>query len=349
MIDALVSGIFAGDPSRLSLRACFPKMFQMESEHGGLVRAMLASRKSKRRGEGLSSLSPVATAPAAPTAPGADAPAASAQGASPAHSPAPGAPAGGGGMGMPTGTLTSFRGGIEELIAALAREMGSAVHPDVTIAGVARGGGGARWSLVRDDGATLDADAVILAAPAAASSRLLADLDPALAAVLGEIAYASVAVVCLGFDATSLAGPLDGFGFLVPRGEGVRILGALWDSSIYPGRAPAGKVLMRAMIGGSRDPDAVELSDAAMLEAVLGDLRRTMGLTATPEMVRIFRHRQGIPQYTLGHLDRMRRIDEGLARHPGVFVTGNSYRGIAINSCIAEAPPLAERVLAFAG
>jgi len=325
LVDSIVSGIFAGDPSRLSLRACFPKMYQMETEHGGLVRAMLASRRAKRRGDGLEALRPV------PNAPG------------------PGAPAKAAGMGMPAGTLTSFRGGIEDLTQALARELGAAVQTGVSIASVSRSENGARWTVAREDGASLHADAVVLAGPAAGASHLVARLDPALANLLEQIAFASVAVVCLGFDRGSLDASLDGFGFLAPHGQGLRILGALWDSSIYPGRAPQGKALIRVMIGGARDPEAMELSDASLVGTVLQDLERAMGLTSTPEFVHVFRHLQGIPQYTLGHLDRVHRIEKLLEKHPGVFLSGNSYHGVAINSCVAEAPRVAERILSHLG
>jgi oxygen-dependent protoporphyrinogen oxidase len=138
---------------------------------------------------------------------------------------------------------------------------------------------------------------------------------------------------------------LDGFGFLIPRGEGPRILGVLWDSSIYPGRAPSGRALLRAMIGGAHDEGALALDDAALLSVVRKDLALTMGLEADPVLVRIFRHPRGIPQYTVGHLDRLARAEARLERLPGVYLAGNSYRGVAINACVAEAGPLAGRIL----
>jgi len=180
---------------------------------------------------------------------------------------------------------------------------------------------------------------------------LIAPFDATLASVIGGIATAGLAVVCLGYDERALTedrGPLNGFGFLVPRSENVRILGALWETSIYPNRAPAGKALIRAMIGGALDPAAVNLSDANLLAAVRADLHRTMGVRIGPEFVRIVRHPRGIPQYTTGHVARLQRIDRLLQPHPGLFLAGNSYRGVAINSCIAEAGGIADRVLAHA-
>ena len=247
-------------------------------------------------------------------------------------------------MGMPAGKLTSFRGGIQDLIDGAVRALGPAVRTRTEVVSLNRRAEDGRWVCSLADGPALEADVVVLSSPAAVSARIVSSLDAALSAELAAIEYASVAVVCLGFDPSALPRPLDGFGFLVPRGEGVRSLGVLWDSSIYPGRAPAGKTLLRAMIGGARDPEAVGLPDGVLLDTVLADLARTMGPFGKPEFVRIFRHHRGIPQYTLGHLERLDRMESALLSHPGLFLAGNSYRGVAINSCIAEANPLAEKI-----
>jgi oxygen-dependent protoporphyrinogen oxidase len=161
---------------------------------------------------------------------------------------------------------------------------------------------------------------------------------------LSRIPTAPLAVVCLGYDAAA-AGPLPGFGFLVPRSERTRILGALWETSIYPNRAPAGKALLRIMVGGALDPEAVRVPDGELVRVVRGELERTMGLHAVPEFVRIVRHRRGIPQYVGGHLHRLARIDAALAQLPGLHLAGNSYRGVSINSCIAEADAIAVAAL----
>jgi oxygen-dependent protoporphyrinogen oxidase len=302
LIDAMVSGVFGGDARELSLRACFPKMWEMETEHGGLVRAMIAKRRARK-----------------------------------------GAPSGGG-MGAPTGRLTSFAGGVQDLVDALVRALPGRVRTAAPVAAIA-GGPGARWTVRLASGEALDTDAVVLAAGSAATAPLVEALDADLAEGLRAIPSASMVVVALGYERASLVHPLDGFGFLVPRGEGLRILGALWDSSVYPGRAPEGAALLRVMIGGAHDPTALSLGDDAVVALVRGELQQAMGITAVPRFVRIFRHPVGIPQYTTGHLGRLARIDGALARHPGLFVTGNSYLGVAINACVAEAGPLAARIV----
>jgi oxygen-dependent protoporphyrinogen oxidase len=156
-------------------------------------------------------------------------------------------------------------------------------------------------------------------------------------------------VVAFGFDEAALGRAPHGFGFLAPRGEGLRILGCLWDSSIFPGRAPAGKVLLRAMIGGATDPAAIALSEAELVAAVRADLERAMGIRVEPERVWVFRHRQGISQYNIGHGERLAAIEQALTGWPGLHVAGQSYRGVAMNACVEEAGRVAERVLAGAG
>lgn len=300
MIDSMVSGVFGGNARELSLRACFPKMWQMETDHGGLFRALFAKMREKRRSTGP--------------------------------------------VGAPAGRLTSFKGGCEDLIRGLADKLGSTLRAGAPVARLSRAAQGYAVSL--DSGETLDADAVVLAGPTSSSSQIVSKLDDELSSALAEIPSAPIVVVCLAYEESQLPQPLDGFGFLVPRGEGPRILGVLWDSSIYPGRAPEGQVLMRVMIGGAHDPDAIEMDDQTLLKTVKADLVTTMGLDLSPSFTHIFRHRLGIPQYKVGHLDTLRRIDAALARHPGLYVAGNGYRGVAINSCVAEAGPIAKSLLA---
>lgn len=302
MIDPMVSGIFAGDAHGLSLQACFPKMWQMERDHGSLVKAMIATRQRRKRGDAV---------------------------------------------GAPAGRLTSFRDGMTELVDGLTRSLGPIVRTSTPVVELRPPSLFGRLT-VQMPGQYLDADAIVLAGPATQSASLVRPFDLTLSSTLSRIPSAPLAVVCLGYDTARLEadrGALDGFGFLVPRSEGIRTLGALWETSIYEGRAPEGKSLLRVMIGGARDRDAVDLTDDQLLAVVRDDLQKTMGLGIAPEFVHIVRHARGIPQYTLGHLGRLQQIDGLLELHPGLFVAGNSYRGVAINSCVADAPAIARRVL----
>ncbi|MFB3853878.1 MAG: protoporphyrinogen oxidase [Vicinamibacterales bacterium] len=302
LIDPMVSGVFGGDARRLSLKACFPKMWEIETEHGSLFRALLArSRRRRRRGE------PV---------------------------------------GSPLGRLTSFVGGSEDLIRALVARLGASLRTGTEVRQVRANG--SRYDVEIENAPSFQADAVVLAAGASASAGLIRPLDAALADTLDAIPTVPMVVVCLGYAEHKLPRPLDGFGFLVPRGEGPRLLGVLWDSSVYPGRAPKGCALVRAMLGGAHDPDAIALEDRTLLEITRHDLEKTMQVRLEPDFVRVFRHPIGIPQYTVGHIDRLARAESRLAAHPGLFLAGNAYRGVAINACVAEAPAIAARVLAHA-
>ena len=300
LVDSMVSGVFGGNARELSLRACFPKMWQLETEHGGLVRAMIARRRKQPRRHGEA-------------------------------------------MGAPLGRLTSFRGGAEDLVRGLLTRLGDVVRTGVDVRGVTRHNG--RYRLDVAGQAPLEADAIVLASGAAPTARMVRGLDAPLADTLDAIPTAGMLVVCLGYAADAIGHPLNGFGYLIPRGEGMRTLGVLWDSSVYPGRAPEGHVLIRAMLGGATDPEVLRLDDAAVLDLVRRELQAAMGIDATPGVVRIIRHITGIPQYTVGHLARLARAEARLANWPGLVLAGNAYRGVSINSCIADAQAVAARVL----
>ncbi|MDQ1348677.1 MAG: protoporphyrinogen/coproporphyrinogen oxidase [Acidobacteriota bacterium] len=340
LVGAMVSGVFAGDARQLSLASCFPKMAEMEAEHGGLVSAMLA--KQRARGAARRRLAEL-------RARGEDAP----------EMERPGGPVG------PAGRLTSFRGGIQTFTDALGAALGPAVESGRALERLERidapeviAGSTRLWRLALAGGELLEADEVVLAVPAAQAAPLLAPLDAALGATLGAIPSASLAVLALAYDEkvfharalTQSTGAPNGFGFLVPRdpsGAGPRILGALWDSSVFPGeRAPLGKVLLRVMIGGALDPEAVALPEDELLAVARTDLATTMGLETAPEHHWLFRHRVGISQYTVGHGARLATIAVRLATLPGLHIAGQSYFGVSMNGCCEQAARFAEERVA---
>jgi oxygen-dependent protoporphyrinogen oxidase len=181
----------------------------------------------------------------------------------------------------------------------------------------------------------------VLANPAWKAAPLLTAVDAELAAAVGAIPSAPVAVVCLGWSDDAVQHLERGFGFLVPGRERLPILGTLFDTWVFPNRSPTGRVLMRTMIGGARDPGCLDESDAQLTERALGALRRLLDLRADPEMIFVVRHARGIPQYPVGHARTLAQITTRLARYPGLHLAGNSYRGIAMNACIKEAEALA--------
>jgi oxygen-dependent protoporphyrinogen oxidase len=199
--------------------------------------------------------------------------------------------------------------------------------------------------VICSDGSEHQADLVIAASPAFAVADMLNGLDADISKVLRQIPYASMTVICFGYERERISHPLDGFGYLIPKKEGCSTLGTLWDSSMFEKRAPEGKVLLRSMMGGACFPEYVKLSDDEVVARVRKDLKATMGIDAAPSFVRVFRHEQAIPQYTVGHGKRLETLGGLLKNHRGLILTGNSYRGIGLNDCVAAAQTASDEAL----
>jgi oxygen-dependent protoporphyrinogen oxidase len=244
----------------------------------------------------------------------------------------------------PGGTLTSFRDGMQALIDALHGALGGVVHTKSRAVSIERLSGG--YALTLSDGSRLEADAVVLAVPAHQGAGILRDLEPGVAGVLEDIPYPAVTVLCTGFRRENVQGDLGAFGFLVPYREKRKILGTLYDSSVFENRAPEGHVLLRTMVGGQRAPELALQEDAKLLDMVLSELKGVLTIRGEPDLVRIYRHEQAIPQYTLGHQERCRAVEAVTERHPGLYITGNAFGGISVNDCIANSYRLAEKIVA---
>jgi oxygen-dependent protoporphyrinogen oxidase len=243
------------------------------------------------------------------------------------------------------GRPVSFPDGLAELPRALAAALETRRHAGQARAIEPRGGG---WRVALD-GETLDVDRLVLATPADTTAALLAPHAPAAAEALRAIPHAPVAVVCLGFRAPAdgaleLGMDLDGYGFVVARGEGLKLLGCQIESSVFPGRAPEGGVLLRALVGGTFEPALVDADDQTLATLAMGDLRRAAGLRRDPDLVRIFRARPGIPQYDRGHLARVRAVDDARARLPGLAVIGHALRGVGLTACVQTATSTAGEI-----
>jgi len=309
LIAPMVSGIFAGDPETMSLKSCFPRIYQLEQEYGGLLKAMLslASQKRAERKAGKA--------------------VASAAG--------------------PGGILTSFVEGIQELTDSTAGSLRGQLRKGVAAVSIKQKEGG--YEIALDSGATIDAEVVVTAVPAYHLAKMVGELSIVLADILKAILYAPMNVVCFGYEKEKIEHDLNGFGYLIPKKEGCSILGTLWDSSIFPNRAPEGHVMLRSMMGGATNPAAIDLSDRHVQEYVQADLREIMGIDAAPDFVRIFRHQHAIPQYTVGHGQRLLALEEGFHKFPGLFFTGNAFFGIGLNDCVAASNRTAEKVVGYLG
>src|SRR6266511_578185 len=292
----------------MSLLATFPCLRELEAQHGGLIRGMLAPRRAMRR-------SLRAASPPAPT------------------------------------MFMAPRDGMAEIVEALSARLdritvlrGAAVQRVTPYGpGMERAQG---YAVHLGSGRALQADAVVLATPAHATARLLEGFHRELAEALRAIPYVSSATVSLAYRRADVPHPLDGFGFLVGRREGRRIMAATWTSTKFPHRAPAEHVLMRSFVGRAGHDRLVCRDDAALIQVVGEELGAILGMSTAPRLARVYRWERVNPQYLVGHVDRVDAMEKMVAPYPGLFLTGSAYRGVGVPDCIYQGAQTAERVLA---
>jgi oxygen-dependent protoporphyrinogen oxidase len=305
VVEPLLAGIHAGDASRLSLAATFPRFADMEREHGGLVRASLANRRVSR------------------------------------SSPEPRAPN--------RTPFVSFAGGMGELVEALVSvlsDRGADLKAGQRVAELRPGPRGSGYRLTLEPAGALDVDGVILATPAYVTARLLQELAPVAAGMAESIPYASTATVSLAYRIADLDRVPQGYGFVVPRVERRHLIAVTMSSNKWPGRAPAAQLLVRAYVGGMGRDDVLAGDDEQLVTLVRDELRTLAGISAAPVHREVHRFPQGMPQYVVGHRDRVARLRAELAAWPGLAVTGAAYGGVGIPDCIADATATATGVLA---
>lgn len=242
-----------------------------------------------------------------------------------------------------TGLVSFAEGGMQTLSDRLAERLGARFRGGTVVERIVRDG--AAWRVVHDDGATT-VDGVIVATPADAAADLLAGVDQTLAARLREIPYAPMRVVGVAFPASDVPVPLDGFGFLAARNQGVRLLGAFFTSTIIPEHAPPGTAYLRIFLGGSTDPGIAALDADAVKEIVLADLHTVLGITAQPIAHHEILWSQAIPQYGLRHRAIVSEIEAREAQLPGLAIAGNAYRGLGVGDDVRDALAVADRLSA---
>jgi oxygen-dependent protoporphyrinogen oxidase len=305
--DALVTGIHAGDPRLLSIQAAFPRLAALERDYGSVIKGLFQSAKQRR---------------------------AEAKARGEAY--------------QRPGKMWSFRDGLRVLVESLCSQLKQPPLLGVDVSKVSRQADSdpARpiWVVHADGRDAWSADAVVLACPAYQQAALLADLDRELAQRIGSIAYNRVAVVALGYRRADIPMSLDGFGYIAPQRTRRDILGVQWCSAIFPGRAPEGAVLLRALCGGWHRAEVAGWDDFRLLAAMQAEIRLAMGVHVAPIFHHIVRWDRAIPQYHLGHLDRVAWIEARAVRHPGLFLTGNAYHGVALNDCAEQGLDVARRV-----
>ncbi len=305
LVQPLVAGIYTADPSNLSLKATLPQFLAMEREHRSLILAGLR----EARGGGQRHIEREAS-------------------------------------GARYGMFVTLEDGMDGLPRALAATLPSgAVRLNSTVRRILRNDPVSPWLVEPLDGPPIEADAVVLTTEAHATARLIDAQDPGLALQLRAIPYASSVIVNVAYRRDQIKHPLDGFGVVVPAIEGRPILAVSFLSVKFPGRAPAGTVLLRVFIGGATQPELFDLDDSAIGDLVNSQLGDLIGASGEPVFRRIWRHPRSMPQYILGHLDRVEAIRRKMSRHPRLYLTGIAFDGVGIPDCIHAAEMTAEAVL----
>lgn len=318
LVAPFVSGIYAGDAERISVQAAFPRLAALETSYGGLIKGLFAKGREARNARKSAG---AVTEKAAPN----------------------------------RKRALSFREGMSFLPKTLARRLGEdlvtacseirLLMTDPVSSKDRSVSSGFEVELERaGTRSRLTCDRVIVATPARVTGTLLANLSGGLSRSLDEIEYPPLAILSIAYEASSIRVLLDGFGFLAAPSEGLNILGCVWNSSLFEGRAPDGKALLTVFIGGARNPGAARLADAELVSIAHSELQRVLGISSEPRAVAITRYERSIPQYNLGHAERIQRIERLLTGMPGLNLIGNYLHGVSTGDCIKEADRVAREV-----
>lgn len=308
LVQPFVSGVYAGDPHQLSASAAFGKVTKMTDVGGGLLAGAILSRGKNGKA---------------------------------ATTPDPRIPK------VQRGELASFREGLQALPKAIAAQLGDSLKR--------------KWHLIqikptehqtyRAEFSTpqgpvrMETRSIVLTTPSYVSADLLANFCPVASQGLENILYPAVACVVLAYPEEAFKIDAAGFGNLIPRGQGIRTLGTIWSSSLFPDRAPKGWRLLINFIGGSTDPAIANLSQEEIVQVVHHDLQQTLlKQDISPKVLAVHLWKRAIPQYCLGHHQTMAQIETGLQKWPGLFLCGNYTDGVAVGDCIRRAQECADRV-----
>lgn len=305
LIEPLMSGIYAGDGDQLSLASTFPYLRDLELKYGSLARGALEMRKKQVGAQHASPLQGSRSAFLTPT--------------------------------------TGLAEMVEKLVEHLTAN-GVTQYLNTRATSVQHLTSDT-WNVTLDSGERLEADSVILATPAPVSGKLLEALDPALASVLQSISYASTATVSLAYRLSDVPRDLDGYGYVIPRREGRRALACTWTSTKFPHRAPDGYALIRVFVGRAGQDADMPRDETSLLALAREELQLTLGITAEPVITRVFVWENAMPQYNIGHPEKLAQIETALANYPGLALAGNGYRGIGIPDCIHSGEVAVQKIL----
>jgi protoporphyrinogen/coproporphyrinogen III oxidase len=308
LIGPFVSGVYAGDPEKLSLRAAFPILHEAETTSGSVIRGLFPVMKQRKTKRG--------NAP------------------------------------REKATLQTFQKGNETLTRALATALGDHMtcSSEVTSIAPLEAGRDAKSPRFRVSVRSprgqqiIETERLILATPTNIAGKLLAPFHAEFETQLGQIEYAGICVVSLGYRKTDVGDPLNGFGFLVPRSSGLNVLGTVWNSSLFPGRAPNDHALLTSFVGGATNPGALQKSAEELVQLVHSELTPVLGIRNQPQFCNVNIVLRAIPQYNLGHTARLAALEALRAQFPGLYLAGNYLNGPAVGTCVEHSLTIADEI-----
>ncbi len=310
IVDPLLAGVYGGDSRQLSVRSVLPRFWEMERKYGSLTRATLRARRERLKAARQAQKSDAMSR----------------------YRPLP--------------LFMTLRGGLDQIVTGLVERLDVARtlvgFRVVAVEPRADGGG---YRIRCESGPTQEFDGVVLAMPAHECGKLLAPVNASLASLLGEIPYSSSMTVSMAYGPGTRELLPPGFGFLSPRKEGRRLLACTFVHGKFKHRAPEGQALLRCFLGGTADPEALNLSDEDAIALVRRELQSILNFNPEPLFGRIHRWPFSMAQYVVGHAERIAAIQEELAKHPGLFLAGNAYSGIGISDCVRTGRAAAENAI----
>lgn len=308
LVGPLLSGIYAGDGDQLSLQSTFPSLREMEQEHGGLIKGALALRRKRaemaKQKNNRDNKKSVSRS-----------------------------------------LFESPKSGLTSIVDAIVKQLeksGVTMRLQTPVKSLEKNSAGFLIALM--DQSQIQADAIVLATPAYIAGQILQKTAPLIAKELEQIKYASTATVSLAYRKEDLPTNLEGYGYIVPQNEDSQALACTWTSSKWRHRAPEGYALLRVFVGRIQDTDTLPQEESALIAIAREELRKTMSITATPTTCWVFRWEKAMPQYNLGHPERLARIETELAAFPALALAGNGYRGIGMPDCIRSGIQAAEKL-----
>jgi protoporphyrinogen/coproporphyrinogen III oxidase len=301
LADPLLSGVYGGEASQLSVRAVLARFADMEARHGSLSRAMLSARKNAPKTN----------------------------------------------KSTPRPLFTSLKDGMQQMVDVLVAHLpADSLNTGVAVQAISPEDSG--W-LVSAGMHSDQFDAIILALPTHAAANLVTLFSPSLATELRGVNYSSSVTVALGYDESVLRALPPGFGFLVPRSEGKRMLAATFVHNKFPHRAPSNRALIRCFLGGARDEKILSLSEDEILRITREELKQIVNVTADPLFTRVFKWRGAMAQYSVGHLERLQRIEALRQKPTGLALAGNGYSGIGVPDCVRSGTEAVNKILQAMG